>query len=487
MEEEKTGITVQWPKWEKLMNKKFIPIIKNDDHFLILYGGRGSGKSKAVAMKLIYKCLTETHFRCVIVRKVFNSIQNSAWKNLQDLVQELGLQELFEFTAQPLSVKCFNGNNFIALGCDDVQKVKSISEVSHLWIEEDIINEDDFVVITSSIRTTKVKTQIILSINPEVEENSYEDNWLYKRFFAHREGELSFRDIIKVNLGEKQIDLSYTVLHSTYNDNRFLSEIYKASLEDLKRTDSYRYQVYALGEWGNRTSGGLFYPSFNRGLHVEKVEYNPDKALHVALDFNNNPGNACSVWQVDGMTATCISSFFAKSEYGNTKELCNKLKADYHMHAAGFYIYGDASSKHEDTRSEAGWNDYKLIEKELKERFHPTFLIPSKNPPVELRGQFIGEVFSHNLNGLKIIIGATCRELISDLQNCKVDADRTKLKAMIKKDGLSYQQWGHQLDCFEYLFIKVYEKEFTAYKRGRKYNPEQKDTSFFIPRTTMGY
>ena len=41
-----------------------------------------------------------------------------------------------------------------------------------------------------------------------------------------------------------------TVCFSTYKDNKFLTEEDKKALEDLKYTDEYMYEVYALGHWG---------------------------------------------------------------------------------------------------------------------------------------------------------------------------------------------------------------------------------------------
>ena len=45
-------ISVNWCKWEKIVNKSFIPLIDNKDRYLILYGGRGSSKSNAIAKNL---------------------------------------------------------------------------------------------------------------------------------------------------------------------------------------------------------------------------------------------------------------------------------------------------------------------------------------------------------------------------------------------------------------------------------------------------
>ena len=40
-----------------------------------------------------------------------------------------------------------------------------------------------------------------------------------------------------------------TVVHTTYKDNKFLTDEDKKVLESFKYTDQYYYQVYCLGQW----------------------------------------------------------------------------------------------------------------------------------------------------------------------------------------------------------------------------------------------
>ena len=108
--------------------------------------------------------------------------------------QQLGLQELFEFKLQPLEIHCINGNCFLARGCDDTQKIKSVKDPTGAWWEEDIPSEADFITVTTSIRTTKAAyLQETFTINPETEGN-YQDHWFWKRFFKGH-NELSYRSV----------------------------------------------------------------------------------------------------------------------------------------------------------------------------------------------------------------------------------------------------------------------------------------------------
>src|SRR6202044_1610908 len=119
------------------------------DRYLILYGGRGSSKSNFVAKKLIYRCLTEKYFRYILIRNTYNSIKESSYQTLVDIIVELGLKDLFEFKKNPLEIVCKNGNRFMARGCDDVTTLKSISDPCGCWWEEDIPSESDFITVTT--------------------------------------------------------------------------------------------------------------------------------------------------------------------------------------------------------------------------------------------------------------------------------------------------------------------------------------------------
>ena len=179
-------MTVQWCEWDLLVNKRFIPLIENKDRYVIMYGGRGSSKSNFEAKKLIHRCLSEPYFRHILIRNTYATIKDSSYQTIKDIIYELGLQSLFEFKLQPLEIHCVNGNCFYARGCDDTQKLKSIKDPTGAWYEEDIPTEEDFITITTSIRTEKAKyLQETFTINPEVEGN-FQEHWFYKRFFGDR-------------------------------------------------------------------------------------------------------------------------------------------------------------------------------------------------------------------------------------------------------------------------------------------------------------
>ena len=272
-------MTIEWPKWNRIINERFVELNKCFDRYLILYGSRGSSKSDYTAKRLILFCLTHKYFKCILYRKNFNSIKDSSYDTIKQAIYDLGLESLFVFKIAPLEIVCLNGNKFIARGGDDPNKLKSIKDPTMVWYEEDIPDESDFATISLTIRSGKAEIlQEIFTINPQVEGNP-EDNWFWQRFFKGHH-ELSFRQKTTVEVEGRQIDYYYTVHHSAYQDNRWLPDEVKAQIEDYKEKNPYLYSVYARGLWTAKETGGNFYKEFSRAKHVKKLQYDPSLPIN---------------------------------------------------------------------------------------------------------------------------------------------------------------------------------------------------------------
>lgn len=127
-----------------------------------------------------------------------------------------------------------NGSEIIFAGLDDVEKLKSIYDITGIWIEEaSEITEADFNQLDIRLRgKTICYQQIIITFNP-----ISILHWLKRRFFDCEN--LPAKDRAKIRTHR-----------STYKDNRFLPQENIDVLEAFKYTDPYYYSVYCLGEWG---------------------------------------------------------------------------------------------------------------------------------------------------------------------------------------------------------------------------------------------
>jgi len=222
-------INVQIPK--KAFNTAYLPLLNNDNRYLVLYGGAGSGKSYFIAERYIVKLMRSDMCNILVVRAVGNTNRDSTFALFKQVISKWGLNNLFKVNESDLRIVCSNGNSVIFKGLDDTEKLKSITfpkgELTDVWIEEASETlEKDFNQLDIRLRGKGTKKQIVISFNPiDIK------HWLKKRFFDRK-------------------DSNITISHTTYKDNRFLDDDYISLLESYKKTDPYYYDVYCLGQWG---------------------------------------------------------------------------------------------------------------------------------------------------------------------------------------------------------------------------------------------
>ena len=217
-------------------NKTFIPLYFDDHRHLVLKGGAGSGKSVFAARKVVERCSSEAGHRFLCVRKVGKTLRESSFRLICATLENfypIGTARIYQ---SDMKIKFANGSEIIFVGLDNVEKLKSIYEITDIWIEEaSEITEKDFNQLDIRMRgASSYYRQIIITFNPVSI-----THWLKRRFF----------DIFD-NPEAAELCKLIRVHESTYKDNRWLSEEDRRTLENFAVTDEYYYQVYCLGIWG---------------------------------------------------------------------------------------------------------------------------------------------------------------------------------------------------------------------------------------------
>lgn len=128
-----------------------------------------------------------------------------------------------------------NGTQFLCMGLDDPEKIKSITGLTDAWLEEATeFTLDDFSQVNLRIRDPKAEGQeVILSFNPVSKAN-----WCYLQFFAPNPELDDFRKNVRI-------------VHTNYLDNPHLPQEYIDTLLQMKKTNEAYYKIYALGEFGS--------------------------------------------------------------------------------------------------------------------------------------------------------------------------------------------------------------------------------------------
>jgi phage terminase large subunit len=286
---------------DSMENPIYKPFQKFRGRYAILMGGSGSGKSYAAADKVIDRIVTEDNHRILCVRAQANQVTKSQFPLLVSRLKKRYNEDNFIINRasgmEKITCK-LNGNEIIFAGLDDVDKLKSIFDITSIWIEEaDQTLEKDLRELDRRLRgyqglnkNGKPKyMQITLSFNP-VSVLS----WLKKRFFDRKtkgqimlHGEVEFLDCKPWQTCDysRLNETDTLVMHSTYRDNKFIDETYSKIMEELKEHDEGEYNVYALGMWG--ISGGTFFCKNNVNSRIQ-ANIQPIKRGYFEYDYVNH-------------------------------------------------------------------------------------------------------------------------------------------------------------------------------------------------------
>lgn len=217
----------------RTINPVYQYLYDNDTPTQIVFGGSSSGKSHAIASFVVLWALRGRNI--LVVRQVAASIRKSVYNELIKAISRLKLGAYFTINKTDLLIQCnISDGAIMFVGCDDVEKVKSItppkaSGFDVEWLEEATeLSESTFNQLQLRMRgKTKFKKKTIVTFNP-----IYESHWIYKRWF----------------IGEQSDDV--LILKTTYKDNKFLGDEEIKVLEDMKNVSPYHYDVYCLGNFG---------------------------------------------------------------------------------------------------------------------------------------------------------------------------------------------------------------------------------------------
>ena len=296
------NISIDLSNLPKITNDVYVPYYMNKKRYLVLYGGAGSGKSVFVGQKIVYRLLTEQKHKFLVARKIEATIRESARAEIIGAIEQMGMQGLFRYSTAPtgeMTISCINGSKIIFRGLDNKEKLKSIKDITGLWLEEaSDFTLDDFTQLDLRLRGKHINNykQVILSFNPISSKH-----WLKKRFFDTK-------------------DEDATVIHTTYNDNKYLDDKYISVLENLKKTNYSYYQIYALGKWG--VLKGLIYTKYTIIDELPK-----DSEIHrFGVDFGFNHPTACTEIKITGNNLY-LDEILYESNLTNTS-LIRALKAN---------------------------------------------------------------------------------------------------------------------------------------------------------------
>lgn len=437
---------------------KYRSAVDSDADIIILWGGRDSGKTHFAAQKLLKDCLEMDYFKCILSRKVQDTIRDSQFATLIDIINEWGLQDEFKVTKSPMEITCRNGNKFVVKGADIKGKAKGTSNPTHLWGEEwNQVSEMEYLILSTSLRSNNTKVQEVWTFNPEPEGVAdYTDFWIYKYTGDNYTDHTQTKEM-KLSDGTTQ-NVNIQIIHSDYTDNEYCPPERRAKYLNAVEGSSYLFNVWIKGYWGNKEVKHPFLKFFDLDKHTAPTHMDHNTQVYVTIDFNIEPfcATVWNAWFSDGIPHLHQVDEVSISD-GTTATMAQELKlilgnsinstmfgCDF-MGTHGRIGRFDNSSLKKDLQRELG-----VSATQFKIKANPTHKTSANDC----------NYFFKNFPDIKI--GTHLKRSIADYQTVEVD----NYGRIIKRDRKDESQRSDFLDTLRYLINTFFKVQIENHKKS---------------------
>lgn len=231
----------------------FKPLFKGAKRRNFIYGGRGSGKSHAVAQYCLFRAYSEK-IKVLCTRELQKSIADSVHALLCDKIEQMGLQDFF--TVYKDRIVGANGSVFIFAGVrQNVNEIKSMEGINICWVEEaQSMTRESLDVLIPTIRAED--SIVIFTFNP-------------------------YKDTDPVYVESQNPDENTLCIHANYNDNPFFPDVLRLEMERDKKNDYEKYLWVWEGQCLGLSDAQIF-----RGKYTVKAFETPKNAdFHYGADW----------------------------------------------------------------------------------------------------------------------------------------------------------------------------------------------------------
>ena len=262
---------------ELSLSSKYDVFATSEARYFIVTGGRGSGKSFAINIILLYLTYESNH-TILFTRYTLRAAGISIIPEFIEKLEMLNVIDNFRITKDEIINKG-NNSKIIFRGIktssgDQTANLKSLQGIT-TWVmdeAEELNNEDIFDKIDLSVRNKAQDNRVILILNPSTKEH-----FIYKRWFEGR----------GVEAGSNTTKEDTTYIHTTYLDNiENLSPSYIKQIQSMQARRPERYKHTILGSWLDKAEGVIFNNwSIGEFKQVGKIVFGQD------FGFSNDPSS----------------------------------------------------------------------------------------------------------------------------------------------------------------------------------------------------
>ena len=389
--------------------------LADEDHRILSYiGGFGSGKSWALAAKLIFLGLRNPGQTIMACEPTFPMIRTVLIPALDAALEQWEIEYTFRASPQPeyrlelptgpITILCQSAENY--------QRIRGQNLAAAVWDEADTSPVDTAQkageMLLARMRTGNVN-QLAIASTPEGYRYCY-------RTFIENEG--PDKRLIRVKT----------------RDNPHLPAEFIPSLE--RNYPAQLIAAYLEGEFVNLASCSL-YPEFDRSLNYCDTKPTPQDTVYIGIDLN--VGNCVTQHLVRRGDEF---HFFAEKVYRDTQQIAVGLREMYpdHFQRGQLVLIPDAASKQRSTAA-AQESDIGI----LKRAGHKVQAQQS-NPLIADRINCVNVLIEQR----KIKVGNGCRHLIRTYEQHAYDE-----KGRPEKGGVGMDDLSHAGDASGYAIYRL--------------------------------
>jgi phage terminase large subunit len=272
-----------------------------------MYGGRGGGKSWAVARALLIMGYQKP-LRVLCTRETQSSIKDSVHQLLADQIYELGLEAYYH--VKETEIDGVNGSlfTFVGLRQQDIGKIKSYEGYDVAWVEEAaFVSEKSWSILIPTIR--KPGSEIWITFNPELDTDP-----VYERFIVNTPPETR-------------------VMNINWRDNPWFPRELDLERKHLKKTDFDAYENVWEGKCRAAVDGAIYHKEVAaaiEGKRIKDVPYDPLLKVHAIFDLGFNDQTSIIFVQKSGSQIAVID--YLEDRHRTLDEYASEVKKkDYNL------------------------------------------------------------------------------------------------------------------------------------------------------------
>jgi phage terminase large subunit len=403
--------------------------------YKVMYGGRGAGKSWAVARALLIQGM-QKKLLVLCAREYQNSMEDSVHKLLKDQIESLGIGGFYQVREK--SIIGANGTEIIFKGLKvNINSIKSFEAVDIVWVEEaQTVSKMSWDVLIPTIR--RKGSEIWITFNPLLEEDD-----TYRRFVLETPDDAT---VVKIN----------------WSDNPFFDAdggILRRAMEHVRNKDPDAWLNVWEGHCRHTLEGAVYAKELRLATaqgRLTKVPYDAVKPVHTIWDLGFSDATAIWFCQRIGFEIRLID--FMSVQQTTIAEILAVLQAKGYVFGTDFLPH-DAQAK---TLSAHG----KSIEQLLKTAGRTIKIVPRLS-------------IADGINAARTIFPNCyfdqdrCADGLQALRHYRYDVDPETGK--FSKNPV-HDEYSHAADAFRYLAVGV--RDPSTISGGPKLTPPNVRTPY---------